>query len=397
MLHSFGFSNFCSFKDYTEVSFEVGKHAPDNNIFMKTSIGTRVPKTMVVIGPNASGKTNFLKTLSFMQFFIANSFREIKEKEPIPLDMFQFSEKKKRFSKFEVIFEIKHRLYRYTLKCDRLKVVEEQLDEKINQFQYLFKRNWNGKEYDIRQQHGLGLEIKSLKSVLRKNASLMSTAAAIENKVLSEIVEYWRNMQTNVTRTGKSKHNNLLETAEFFAKNKLFKTKADSILSDMDLGLNNILIKKEQVLPEGKKEPESRHFPYGIHSVEGETYILPFFYESSGTQNLFILLQYILPALKTGGIVVLDELEVDLHPHMIPPIVEQFTNPQTNPYNAQLIFSSHSISILQYMDKTQVLLVEKDENCESDIWRLDTMQGVRRDDNLYAKYNAGAYGAVPDI
>ena len=33
----------------------------------------------------------------------------------------------------------------------------------------------------------------------------------------------------------------------------------------------------------------------------------------------------------------------------------------------------------------------------SDIWRLDTMQGVRRDDNLYAKYNAGAYGVVPDI
>ena len=54
ILHSFGFSNVCSFKDYAEVSFEVGKHAPDNNMFVKTSVGTRVPKTMVAVGPNAS-------------------------------------------------------------------------------------------------------------------------------------------------------------------------------------------------------------------------------------------------------------------------------------------------------------------------------------------------------
>ena len=397
MLHSFGFSNFYSFKESTKVSFEVGKQAPSNNMFVKSSTGTRLSKANVVIGGNASGKTNFLKALAFMQFFIANSFREIKEKEAIPFDIFSFSKRKKRFSKFEIIFEIDQSLYKYNLKLDRLKVVSEQLDIKVNQFQYLFKRIWNGKEYDIRQQHGLGLELKALKSVLRENASLMSTAAALENNILSHIVEYWRKMQTNVTRTGKTTHNNLLDTAEFFAGNKLFKTKADSILSGMDLGLKNVHIKKEQVLAEGEKEPKERHYPYGIHTVDGETYALPFFYESSGTQNLFVLLQYILPALKTGGVVVLDELEVDLHPHMIPPIVEQFTNPQTNPHNAQLIFSSHSISILQYMDKTQVLLVEKDKNCESDIWRLDTMQGVRRDDNLYAKYNAGAYGAVPDI
>jgi hypothetical protein len=39
--------------------------------------------------------------------------------------------------------------------------------------------------------------------------------------------------------------------------------------------------------------------------------------------------------------------------------------------------------------------VEKDEHCASDLWRLDEMTGVRADDNLYAKYMAGAYGAVP--
>jgi hypothetical protein len=43
------------------------------------------------------------------------------------------------------------------------------------------------------------------------------------------------------------------------------------------------------------------------------------------------------------------------------------------------------------------MLVEKDENCESTAWRLDEVEGVRNDDNFYAKYMAGAYGAVPRL
>jgi hypothetical protein len=35
--------------------------------------------------------------------------------------------------------------------------------------------------------------------------------------------------------------------------------------------------------------------------------------------------------------------------------------------------------------------VEKDENGESQTYRLDDVQGVRVDDNYYAKYMAGTY------
>lgn len=300
MLHSFGFSNFCSFKDYTEVSFEVGAHAPENNMFVKSVTGSRLTKTAVAIGANASGKTNFLKALSFIQFFLADSFRGIKEKDPIPFDIFTFSKKKKRFSEFEVIFELKKELYRYYLKLDRLKVVEEQLDKKGKQFQYLYKRNENGSS-KIRQRSGsgLGLELKALKSVLRENASLMSTAAALENPLISKIVQYWRNMQTNVTRSGKVTKSNIVETAEFFAENKVYKEKVDLMLSDMDLGLSEIHINKEKVIVDNEKEPQERHFPYGIHKVDGEQYALPMPLESSGTQNMFVLLRNIIPALKT--------------------------------------------------------------------------------------------------
>ena len=49
------------------------------------------------------------------------------------------------------------------------------------------------------------------------------------------------------------------------------------------------------------------------------------------------------------------------------------------------------------LDKQQIFLVEKNKQGISDGWRLDEMEGVRADDNYYAKYIAGTYGAVPDI
>lgn len=139
-------------------------------------------------------------------------------------------------------------------------------------------------------------------------------------------------------------------------------------------------------------------FPYGQHTVAGKPYPLPMFLESSGTQRLFILLRWLLPVLSSGSTAIMDEFECDLHPHMIVPILDLFKNPETNPNNAQLFFSCHNIDVLNQLDKTQVVLVEKDgSTCESKVWRLDEMKGVRRDDNLYAKYMAGAYGAVPNI
>ena len=62
-----------------------------------------------------------------------------------------------------------------------------------------------------------------------------------------------------------------------------------------------------------------------------------------------------------------------------------------------MIFSCHAIEVLNLLEKSQVMLVEKDEQCESTACRLDAIAGVRNDQNFYAKYMAGAYGAVPRL
>jgi hypothetical protein len=59
------------------------------------------------------------------------------------------------------------------------------------------------------------------------------------------------------------------------------------------------------------------------------------------------------------------------------------------------LFTCHAVEVLNLVQKSQVILVQKDEYCESSASRLDAVEGIRSDDNLYAKYMAGAYGAVP--
>ena len=74
-----------------------------------------------------------------------------------------------------------------------------------------------------------------------------------------------------------------------------------------------------------------------------------------------------------------------------------FIDRERNPHNAQIIFTCHAHEVFNILQKDQVLLIEKDPDGFSEAWRLGDMKGIRRDDNLYAKYRAGAYGAVPNL
>jgi hypothetical protein len=82
---------------------------------------------------------------------------------------------------------------------------------------------------------------------------------------------------------------------------------------------------------------------------------------------------------------------------MLEPILELFANPATNPRHAQLLFTCHAVEVLNLIHKSQVMLVQKNQDCESTACRLDAVAGIRNDDNFYAKYMAGAYGAVPEF
>lgn len=405
MLHSFAFKNFLSFKERTEVSFALTKKASAHGWDATSPAGQRLATAMAVVGANGAGKTSLIKPLAFLNWFIAHSFLQSQPTAQIPI--------KPHFSSSDesVDFEVEAddmdgTVWRYELKATPERVLHEAVykrpKKKSAKFSYVFVRQWDEatKEYAIKQDN-FGLNPTEAKKV-RPNASLVSTAAQYGVEVAQHLVG--SHVATNILQYGRvGADAGFAIASSFFFENAELRKQMEALLRDFDLGLSGVEIRKlefpsapELKLPEGVKLPP-QYLAFGVHTLmDGSSYKLQMAEESSGTRTAFVQLSHLLSVLATGGIAVIDELESDLHPHMIEPLLDLFSSPNTNPHNAQIIFTSHSIEVMNLLGKSQVILVEKND-CESDAWRLDTMEGVRSQDNLYAKYMSGAYGAVPQL
>jgi uncharacterized protein len=400
MIHSFKFKNFYSFQKESTVSFVVNENAPNTHGYITTPLNTKLSNIEVVIGPNASGKTNVLKVLPFIKWLITDSYGAHPD-DPIPVKSFLF--KKNTPIELSVDFELNSKIYSYRFLLTEERILEEELFYKTETVSRVTKKMIFSRKWDVK----LGAFIfnkkshfklpKNIESMLRKNTSVIASAIRIPHRESQEIDTYWRQIDTNVIEAGWigdhiiPNSNLMFETINFFHENKEFKKKAEKLLAKFDLGLEALEIKKEQIGNQTNMNVQT------VHAINGDKIHFNFNYESSGTRQFLILLKIVLQSLSRGGIAVIDEFDTNLHPDMIAALVDMFIFPETNPFKAQLIFSTHSHRILNKLDKYQIMFVEKNKKGSSEIWRLDEMEGVRADDNYYRKYIAGAYGAIPNI
>ncbi len=376
----------------------LNRQTPVTDLIFESPGGARLSKVLAAIGPNASGKTNVLKPLAFLSWFVAHSFTASKPEEDIPVQAHFFSDKAD--CEFEIEFENEGQHYRYSLIVNPERVVHESLHLKTSKFfSFIFRRDWSEQDsgYDIRQQK-FGFATREAEKV-RPNASLIATAAQYNVPCARALVSYFSRFYTNVNYGGRDhfKTSDVFDATEFFHGRPALRAQMSVLLSRLDLGLSEVIIESRKVVEKESGKSEEANIPVGVHRMSEQVQKLPFWYESSGTQAAFVLLEKILPALEHGGIVIIDEMEADLHPEMITAMLDLFIDRERNPHNAQIIFTCHAHEVLNDLQKDQVLLIEKDTNGFSEAWRLGDMKGIRRDDNLYAKYRAGAYGAVPNL
>lgn len=398
MLISLRASNFFSFAEESLVSFEIGKKPSPSSFDIRLPLDRRLNKVVAVVGPNGSGKTQLIKPLAFLSWFIGDSFLGVEPDANIPFKPHSLMSDQN--TRFELVFRIRDDEFKYVLEANRNYVVHESLYKKTTQyFSYLFVRDLvlnNGEvSYEYKQQ---GFPFKKTQAKgIRGNASIIAAANSYDVLEARQFVEYFSTYSHNINVTGRQHFHNadLLSSAEFFYKSKSYLSKLESLLCEFDLGLSSVTINEIET-KDSDGADTAFYLPFGVHKTDQTVFELPLFEESSGTQSAFVLMRRILPALEHGGVAVIDEIDNDLHPHLLPHIVDLFKFEHSNPKNAQLIFTCHTPEILNLLNKHQVYLVEK-KNQRSESWRLDEVLGLRADDNLYAKYMAGALSAVPNI
>src|ERR1035437_7765031 len=90
MIHRLEIENFYSIRETQVIDLRIGAKVPDEEgRFGRLRDGSdvRVPKTVAFFGANASGKSNVLKALSFLHWFLVRSF-ELPPEDPILLHRF---------------------------------------------------------------------------------------------------------------------------------------------------------------------------------------------------------------------------------------------------------------------------------------------------------------------
>ncbi|WP_175956411.1 ATP/GTP-binding protein [Schaalia sp. Marseille-Q2122] len=134
---------------------------------------------------------------------------------------------------------------------------------------------------------------------------------------------------------------------------------------------------------------------------DGQSFELPLSAESSGTLTWLTIVWHALTTLRSGGVLLVDELDASLHPGLVRYIVELFASERTNLKSAQLIFTTHDVTLLgnapaRLLAPQNVWFVEKDDAGLSELFSLADFDN-RVGNNSERRYMAGQFGAVPDV
>lgn len=379
MLLNFCFQNFFSFNEGANISFQVTDGCPE-----EISQRNGVVEIIGIKGANGSGKTNILRAFSFLSDFCVHSFTKETEKA---LGVKSFLGSKKP-AEFLIEFVFNGVNYSYQLRVDNNRVHNESLHRRLKRKTRLFERQDDEVIFATD-------EFSALKSIkLRSNASIIAIAHHHEIELTEGVYEYLRHWVSNVTFRGLIESGpSIYGVAKALNDDKESLNFIKSFIADCDSGISDIVI--QDVV---KEDGDRVYVPAFIHEHNGKRHKVSHITESSGTKTLFKYLLLYKMVIENGGLLILDEFDINLHPHILPKLLNLFSDHTFNTKGAQLIFSTHNSEVLDWLGRYRCYLVNK-ENNESYAYRLDEIPGdvLRNDRPITPIYNRGDIGGVPKV
>lgn len=394
MIIQFSVENFRSIMAPATLSMVVSplkdnKVESDDVMFGVEGLDFSLLKSAVVMGANASGKSNVIKAFDFFKNYLIDSFKSLQAGEEIGVEAFRLNtESSKSPSSFEMIFIIADNQYRYGMDVSREAVHSEWLYRKACRKRAkeveLFYRE--GEDIKVHTSFTIAADLVNRK-MIRKNALLLSAAAQFNDPTAVQIIN-WLNGTTILSCSDEERMWDMavshLDDMEMRQRIVEFSKFADLGIEDIEKSDNHIL---------------SRHLQYDAEGAIRGDAVFPFqSMESEGTIKYFSMAYPIIKALDTGTRLIIDEFDSKLHPVLTNRIISLFNSRETNPRNAQLIFTAHDTNLLSsgLFRRDQIWFTQKDRFGATSLYSLSDYK-VRSDASFERDYLSGKYGATPII
>lgn len=396
-----------------------------------------VLKRAAFFGPNASGKSNFIKSLAFVKNFILEG--QLSEKT-IRIEQFKGnSAELDNKSLFQFMMYIDGEVYEYGFVIDRKQVYEEWLMILTeDDLKPIFKRETSkdgitkielsecSKRFFNEDENEVARVLVKGFSEKQKNLLYLSKLNENANDIASKIIDWFKRIQIIFPTTKvqalpiRIKQDNLLR--EFISKK----------LEILDTGVTNVTVSEEknslEEIREKLKLPEEivqdiEDTEHGIVVLNGKYYIfieengeksfgqLKFEHklenkivdfdiddESDGTQRVVDLLPMLFRLEeKKNTMYFIDELDRSLHTKISKYLIQYFLEANEG-FNNQLFFTSHDINLLTLDDLIQdeIWFIEKNRLGETKLKPFSNFS-IEEGQNALKDYLNGRFGAIPVI
>lgn len=412
MLLDIEIKNLKSFKNQTIFSMEAENKIEDRNSF-EVEVGKEkfeLLKTAVLFGGNASGKSNFTSVLSIFRYYLFNKGIEKYNKEG-----FRFGEEDKN-STIKVRNVVDDKIYEYILEINFniKKIIKEKLYITALERKLVFERE-NNKivKYDKEIFSEYEITIGFINETLTDSDSVISRI--IEWRVPEEIEKYIfyidkikiNNYSDDLGKYIYENKNNKKLVIEFLKKIGIIVNDIEVYREKNEFFLKNIRESKEfQILSEKEQEKllSQIAYIYRIHFVykdnQKQKYKLEYYEQSAGTQKILSMFFPIYNLLNNGGVMIIDELDITLHYSLIKEIIKMFNSVEYNRKNAQLIFTTHNLLLLDFnlFREDQIWFLENnDVSTGTELYSLSDIEGYEKNKYLLRDYLNGNFGGIPKL
>lgn len=368
--------------------------AREHSEFLLEKKGVNILPVASIFGANASGKSNLLKALFDFRNIVVSS-HETRDK--IPVTPFLFDSLINEPTEFELFVTLDEKEYNYGFSATKEKIVEEWLSERT-----FSKRDTVWREIFYRNESGFECKPKILQhlnqfnDLIEKNMLVLSFLGRKKSpgtEVFKNVFNWFLKMLYINSPDDLSQHEVYKQfVLSVYKENAEHLAKVKDLIREFDPNIEDIKIIS------GKNADGNDVFEaFTCHN--GNEYTINI--ESDGTRKVFYMFLKIAFTLKYGGLLAIDELDCQLHPLLLRKIVRMFHDKDFNKNNAQLIFTSHNLIVLDNRElrRDEIWFMEKDEKGYTNLFSLSEFktdsEHVRSDLDFGKHYLAGRFGAVP--